>query len=216
MTRIVIASSGLPGSTGRLTASLARARGHDVHEITGLDAPLDLDGAAAVILIPLRGDARRHAYEAVRALAAAAPPRAHLVLLSSFVVGHGEAHGLGTTGGADQLRYRTAAEEELRRGTRPYTIVRPVWLTDDPAGSYAVTVTQDPHADGMVARADVAGVLVAAVADPAARGTTFALYNEPGAAPRTWSGMFSALRPDAPHGADAPHEYDAPHEEARS
>ena len=79
----------------------------------------------------------------------------------------------------------------------PYTIVRPTWLTSDPPGHYAVTLTQDPYADGMIARADFAAVCLAAVAEPAARGTTFAVFAQPGPAPRSWTPLFSALERDA-------------------
>lgn len=48
----------------------------------------------------------------------------------------------------------------------------------------------------MVARADIAATLVAAVEIPAARATTFALYNEPGEPVADWAVAFARLRPD--------------------
>jgi uncharacterized protein YbjT (DUF2867 family) len=75
----------------------------------------------------------------------------------------------------------------------PYTIVRATWLTDDPARAHGLTLTQDPGADGMLARADLAETLVAAVEQPAARCVTFAAFNEPGPATRDWARWFAAL-----------------------
>jgi hypothetical protein len=40
-------------------------------------------------------------------------------------------------------------------------------------------------------------VCLAAVAEPASRGKTFAVFAEPGAAPPAWAPLFSGLRPDA-------------------
>jgi uncharacterized protein YbjT (DUF2867 family) len=77
-----------------------------------------------------------------------------------------------------------------------WTVVRPTWLTDDPAGAHAVRATQDPSADGMISRADLAAALFAAIEQPFARGTTFALYNEPGEPPRDWASVFAGLEPD--------------------
>lgn len=164
-----------------------------------------LAGADAVVLVPRRGNAWQHAHGAVVTLtAAAAAVRAtpHLVLLSSFATGHGPMHPLNRTDPA-LLPGRTAAEREARSGRLPYTIVRPVWFSDDPAGSHALTFTQDPRTDGMIARADLAATLVAAAEEPAARGTTFALYNEPGPPLTEWAAAFAALRRDADDADDA-------------
>jgi uncharacterized protein YbjT (DUF2867 family) len=200
--RIVVAASGYRGSTGLLVAGAARERGHDVVELTDLgdDSAVGraLTGADAIVLIPRRGNAWRHTHQAVRSLIAAAAPvgaSPHLVLLSSFAVGHGPAHPLNRIDDA-LLPGRVAAEEELRAGGLPYTIVRPTWFTDDPPGSHALTFTQHPRPDGMVARADIAATLVAAVEIPAARSTTFALYNEPGEPAADWAAAFARLRPD--------------------
>jgi uncharacterized protein YbjT (DUF2867 family) len=84
----------------------------------------------------------------------------------------------------------------VRESGPPWTIVRPTWLTDDPPGAHAITLTQDPHADGMLARSDLAATVVAAVEEPLARGKTFAAFNEPGERSEDWEAAFAALVPD--------------------
>ncbi|AYG78448.1 hypothetical protein DWB77_00555 [Streptomyces hundungensis] len=206
MARIAVASSWFKLSTGRIVAEQATARGHDVRPLTDIEDPDSLRAALtdtdAVILVPKRGDALRHTEQATTALlreaerSASAP---HIILLSSFAVGHGPAHPLNRTA-TSLLPSRVAAEQAVRDSHLPHTIVRATWMTDDPQGSHALTFTQDAYADGMVARADIAAAIVAAVEEPAARGTTFALFNEPGAPPRDWHTAFAALRRDT----DAP------------
>ena len=48
----------------------------------------------------------------------------------------------------------------------------------------------------MLARADLAAALVAAIEQPVARQTTFALYNEPGTPSHDWARTFAALARD--------------------
>jgi len=68
--------------------------------------------------------------------------------------------------------------------------------TDDPPGAHAITLTQDPHADGMLARSDLAAIVVAAVDVPLARGKTFAAFNQPGERSEDWEAAFAALVPN--------------------
>jgi uncharacterized protein YbjT (DUF2867 family) len=199
MTLLIAAGAG--SRTAHHLAALARRRGHPVRALDALDDPDRVAGAVrgvrAVVLIPKRGDAERHAHAAVRTLAVAArrhAPAAHLLLVSSFTVGHGHAHPLGRVTGA--LPGLLAAERALGASGLAWTVVRPTWLTDDPPGGHAITATQDPRTDGMLARADLAAALVAAAEHPLARGKTFALFNEPGAPPRDWATVFGNLAPD--------------------
>jgi uncharacterized protein YbjT (DUF2867 family) len=178
--------------TRRLVVELAERRGHTVRSGPPRPEPKALlRGADAIVLVPAGA---RGAREVTRAVRAAAPSRAHLLLVSSFAVGHGPRHELGrVTGALPELR---GAERAVRAGSAPYTIVRPTWLTDDPAGAHAITLTQDPHADGMLARPDLAATLVAAVEQPSARGRTMALFNEPGDPPDDWAARFATLVAD--------------------
>jgi len=198
----MVAASGYPGSLGLLVTAHARERGHKVTELSDLQdqeaVRATLARTDAVVLIPRRGNAWQHAHGAVVTLAEAAGTldRApHLVLLSSFAVGHGPMHPLNRTD-PSLLPGRMAAEQATRTGRLPYTIVRPVWFSADPECSHALTLTQDPRTDGMISRADLAATLIAAVEQPAARGTTFGLYNEPGPPLTDWAFAFAQLRPD--------------------
>ncbi|MGW0553528.1 NAD(P)H-binding protein [Streptomyces sp. NPDC002926] len=204
--RLVIAGTMSPGTTAVHFAELAGAGGHDVRRLSTYDevGPVRraLAGTDAAVLVPKRGDARLHAQQAMRTLLAAAaelptPPR--ILLVSSFVVGHGNAHPLSRVD-ATQLPARIASEEDLRACGLPYTIVRPTWLTDDPPGAHAITLTQDPQADGMVSRADIAVALVAAIESGRAVRTTFGLFSEPGAPPADWAAAYARLQPDARSG----------------
>jgi uncharacterized protein YbjT (DUF2867 family) len=194
---LVVAGGSL--ATGRELARQAGAAGREVRLV---DEPRDgrelraaLDGAAAAVLIPARTVASLTAQ--VRAVLEAVGDPAtgpHIILVTGFSIGHGREHALNTP---DRLADRRCAEALVRRSGAPYTIVRPTWLTSDPPGHYAVTLTQEPFADGMIARADLAAVCLAAITEPASRGTTFAVFAQPGGAPRSWAPLFSALDRDA-------------------
>jgi uncharacterized protein YbjT (DUF2867 family) len=199
MTVVVAADAG--SRTGQLVAATARRRGHHVRLLHGLDDPDTVAAlvrdARAIVLVPKRGDAERHAYAAVLTLTAAAQqhaPALHVLLVSSFAVGYGAAHPLNRV--TASLPGRLAAERALRASELAWTIVRPTWLTDDPPGAHAISVTQHPRADGMLARADLASALVAGAEHAAARGKTFALFNQPGEPPRDWAPVFAGLAPD--------------------
>jgi uncharacterized protein YbjT (DUF2867 family) len=191
-----VVAAGATSRTGQLVAAIARHRGHRVRALEGLDDPRTVAEAVrdarAIVLIPKRGDAERHARAAVLTLTVAArhhAPGAHLLLVTSFAVGHGPAHGLNRVTAA--LPGRLAGARALRASGLAWTVLRPTWLTDDPPGAHAVSVTQDPRADGMLARADLAAALVAAAEHPGARGKTFALFNEPGQPRHDWASVFA-------------------------
>jgi uncharacterized protein YbjT (DUF2867 family) len=199
VTFVVAAAGG--SSTGELVAASARRRGHRVRSLHAIDDPATVAGvvrgAEAIALIPKRGRAERHAHAAARQLMVAAQkfaPAAHLLLVSSFAVAYGQAHPLNRV--TASLAGRLASERALRTSGRAWTVIRPTWLTDDPKGAHAVTLTQDARPDGMLARADLAAALVASAEHPAARGKTFALLNQPGEPPRDWAPLFAALAPD--------------------
>jgi hypothetical protein len=187
-------------ATGRLLAELARACGREVRVVDEPEQsaalPAALTDAGAVAIIPARTTASLSAQvTAILDGVCDGPAPPHVVLVTGFSIGHGLAHALNTP---QLLVDRLRAEDLVRRSGVPYTIVRPTWLTSDPPGRYAITLTQDPLADGLIARADLAAVCLAAVDVPAANGTTFAVFAQPGAAPTAWAPVFAGLRPDAP------------------
>ncbi|WNI14239.1 NAD(P)H-binding protein [Actinacidiphila sp. ITFR-21] len=124
-----------------------------------------------------------------------AAPAAHLVLVSHFLVGHGRNHPNGKPG-TWALR---DVEHALRAGPSGWTILRPTWLSQDSPGSYAVRLSQDPLADGLVTSGDIAAVVLAAFESPAAaRGLTAAVHSVPAAQPvADTGGLFAGLLPDA-------------------
>jgi len=194
---LVVAGGSL--ATGRELAHQAGAAGREVRLVDdpgdGGELRAALRGAAAVAIIPAR-TVTSLAVQVQAVLAAIDHPAGapQIVLVTGFSIGHGVSHALNTP---ERLADRRRAEALVRRSGVPYTIVRPTWLTSDPAGRYAVTLTQDPRADGMIARADLASVCLAAITQPAARSTTFAVFAQPGAPPREWAAVFAGLRPDA-------------------
>ncbi len=186
-------------ATGRELARQAATAGHEVRLVDqpepGGELWAALAGASAVAIIPARTVKSLAAQVQTILDAIADPPGGpQIILVTGFSIGHGLAHALNTP---ERLADRRCAEALVRRSGLPYTIVRPTWLTSDPPGHYAITLTEDPSADGMIARADLAAVCLAAAAESAARGTTFAVFAEPGRPPRSWASLFSALRPDA-------------------
>jgi uncharacterized protein YbjT (DUF2867 family) len=201
--RIVVAAA---GRTGSLVAQVARHRGHEVRGLEHFDDGRALAavvrGADTLVLIPRGGSAGRHAHASAVSLTETAlrfAPGTHMVLVTSFAVGYGAGHPLNQIGASAGRR---SAEHTVRASGLPWTIVRPTWLTDDPRGAHALTLTQDPYADGMLSRADLATALVAAIEQPAARSKTFALFNEPGEPRDDWAAAFAALAPDhATHAA---------------
>lgn len=95
------------------------------------------------------------------------------------------------------IHWRGEAERTLRASGLPYTIVRPAWLTDAPAGQQAVRLEQGDTGEGEVSRADVAEACVQALREEAARGTSFEIYNVSDQPRASWHDRFAALTPDA-------------------
>jgi uncharacterized protein YbjT (DUF2867 family) len=198
--RPLVVAGGSSG-TGALVASLARSESRAVRVADGLGHSRSLraaiGGAEGVVLVPARGaeSVAAQAQAVIEACPDGDTRAPHVVLVSGFSVGHGLAHALNTP---ERLRDLVTAEHVIRSSGRAYTIVRPTWLTSDPPGRYALTLTQDPWADGMIARADLAGICLAAIGEPRARGKTFAAFAEPGPAPPRWTELFAALAADDP------------------
>jgi uncharacterized protein YbjT (DUF2867 family) len=123
---------------------------------------------------------------------AAAPPAAHIVLVTQIYITRPEAFERVR----DVILARGRGEEALRTSGRPYTIVRPSWLTNEPGGGQAIRFEQGDTGEGEIARADVAAVVVAALGSPDAVGKTLEIYNEPGEPPDDWNAAFAGLRKD--------------------
>jgi uncharacterized protein YbjT (DUF2867 family) len=95
---------------------------------------------------------------------------AAVVLVSQIYISRPEAYPAM----AEIIRARAAGEHALRESGATYTIVRPSWLTDEPAGG-GLRVEQGDRGDGEIGRDDVAAACVAALGDRNAHGKTFEL-----------------------------------------
>jgi uncharacterized protein YbjT (DUF2867 family) len=177
----VIASRRPPADRGR-TATIDLAHDLDPALLDGMDGvvvsvepPTDTAGAAAVL---------HHGLARLARLAAAG--MTPIVLISQiYVTRPGEYPEI-----AGIIRARAAGEESLRKSGAPHTIIRPGWLTDEPAAG--VRVEQGDTGDGRTSRDTVARAAVAAFCLPDAVGKTFELYD--GDEQPDWPTLFARLR----------------------
>ncbi len=178
----------VPAAPGVTTASA------DITDDSAVRAALDGGGGVVVSVEPPTdvAGARRVLTDGVAAVAStAATSGIPVVCVSQIYVTRPSAFpGMEAVTAA-----RAAGEDALRASGAHYTIVRPSWLTDEPGGG-GVRVEQGDTGDGRVSRDDVAAACVAALADPAAHGLTFELYDDPSAEPPRWSTVFTTLEPD--------------------
>jgi uncharacterized protein YbjT (DUF2867 family) len=96
------------------------------------------------------------------------------------------------------LIWKGKGEEAVRASGVPYTIVRPGGLIDKPGGQAGVRLEQGDKGTGMIPRADVARVCVAALNSAAARNRTFELYGAETPPDTDWDGLFGKLAADGP------------------
>jgi uncharacterized protein YbjT (DUF2867 family) len=110
----------------------------------------------------------------------------HFVLISSASAGtHRDQTKQSRHGFA--LLWKTKAEQHLKASGLSYTIVGAAGLRDGPASALGLrVVTRDSYSTASVAREDVARVAIDALRNPAARGKTFALFNDEFSTPNTW------------------------------
>jgi uncharacterized protein YbjT (DUF2867 family) len=123
---------------------------------------------------------------------------------------------IGVTNRDGAYNRSTEAHDWKRRGERlvrvsglPYTIVRPGWFDYNKPDEQQLLLLQGDrrHAgspsDGVIARRQIAQVLVASLTSDAARGRTFELVATRGPAQRDLDALFAALDPDQPGALDA-------------
>jgi len=96
------------------------------------------------------------------------------------------------------LIWKARGEEAVRASGVPYTIVRPGGLTDKPGGQAGVRLEQGDKGTGVIPRADVARVCVAALQSAAARNRTFELYGTNTPPDTDWDNLFGKLAADGP------------------
>ena len=94
------------------------------------------------------------------------------------------------------LKWKFKGEEAVRNSNVPYTIVRPGGLVNKPGGEKAVDFQQGDQAQGLIPRADVARVLVAALRYPESLNKTFEVIGGQGAPSEDWQSQFASLSSD--------------------
>lgn len=117
--------------------------------------------------------------------------RTHIVLVTQIYITRPEAYPSAATITAA----RAAGEELVRTSGRPYTIVRPAWLTNDEDVD-AVVLRQGDRDEGHVGRPQVAHACVQSLRHQSARGKTFELYSATQSRIDDWNTAFGNLVPD--------------------
>jgi uncharacterized protein YbjT (DUF2867 family) len=104
--------------------------------------------------------------------------------------------------------WKRRSERLVRASGRAYTIVRPGWFDYNQPDELQLTLLQGDtrHAgdssDGVIARRQIAQVLVRSLGSDAAERKTFELVAERGPAPADFDALFAALEADAPGSLD--------------
>jgi uncharacterized protein YbjT (DUF2867 family) len=105
--------------------------------------------------------------------------------------------------------WKRRSERLLRASGQEYTIVRPSWFDYNAADQHALVFLQGDRrhtgspADGVVARQQIAQVLVASLTSDAARHKTLELVAETGPAPAVLEPLFAELAADPTGSLDA-------------
>ncbi|NJO13193.1 MAG: SDR family oxidoreductase [Gammaproteobacteria bacterium] len=100
------------------------------------------------------------------------------------------------------LQWKLKGEDHLRASGVPYTIVRPGGLTTEPGGRQGIKAEQGDRpgdgqsAPGMIARADVATVVVRALGNRDAVGKTLEIVSDPATTRVEWDSFFKDLVTD--------------------
>jgi uncharacterized protein YbjT (DUF2867 family) len=117
----------------------------------------------------------------------------HFVLVSSIAVTKTD-HPLNRFGRV--LEWKLKGENALRASGLPYTIIRPGGLTDGPGGIKRLLIKQGDQITGMISRADVARLCIAALDELAARNVTFEVVETEGEPLKNTGEYFAGLSPD--------------------
>ncbi len=126
---------------------------------------------------------------------------------------------IGVTNRTGDYNRRTEAHDWKRRSERlvrasglSYTIVRPGWFDYNAADEHRLVLLQgdERHAgdpsDGVIARRQIAEILVRSLTSPRADRKTFELVATTGAAQQDLEPLFAALEADPPRSLDAVHD----------
>lgn len=149
-------------------------------------------------------------YGGVRHVLAALRGREVRIALMTAI---GVTHRTGTYNLATEAHdWKRRAERMVRASGLAYTIVRPGWFDHNGAGQHRLVLLQgdrrragDPS-DGVIARHQIASVLVGSLTSEAALRKTFELVAEHGQQQQDFEPLFGALEADRPDALDACHD----------
>jgi uncharacterized protein YbjT (DUF2867 family) len=94
------------------------------------------------------------------------------------------------------LLWKLKGEEAVRASGVTYTIVRPGGLVNKPGGETAIRLEQGDTGTGLIPRADVARICVAALGYSGAQNRTFEAFSGEGAQSADWAELFAGLKAD--------------------
>lgn len=195
-------AAALPSAAQRVVGDLTRADTLGT-AVDGIDAVVFTHGSRS----GGKAEAERVDYGAVRSVLRALDGRPTRIALMTSI---------GVTDRRGAFNRGTEIHDWKRRGERlvrasglPYTIVRPGWFDCHAPDQHRLVMLQgdtrhagDPS-DGVVARQQIAQVLVASLTSDAARHKTFELVAERGAASTDLDVLFARLEADEPGALDA-------------
>ncbi|MEY4765583.1 MAG: hypothetical protein RI907_2256 [Pseudomonadota bacterium] len=198
---------GLPAEAERLVGDLTQVESLRA-AVNGIDAVVCTHGSDG------GGQAAAEAvdYGAVRNVLQALDGRPVRIALMTAI---GVTNREGAYNRSTQIHdWKRRGERLVRASGLPYTIVRPGWFDYNARDQHRLVFLQgdtchagDPS-DGVVARLQIAQVLVQSLTSDAARGKTFELVAERGPAPDDLTPLFSAAAADLPGQLDAVRDAD--------
>ena len=196
---------GFPASVEVVVGDVTRpdTLGPAVDGIEGLVVTLGTDGEG-------KTGARTVDYEGVRHLLAAIGDRpVRVALMTAIGVTVREGQYNQTTEAHD---WKRRSERLVRASGQEYTIVRPGWFDYNTAQQHHLVFLQGDRrthgtpADGVIARAQIAQVLVGSLTSADARHKTLELVAENGPAQPDLDPLFAALEADPPGSLDGVHD----------
>ncbi|WP_223626988.1 SDR family oxidoreductase [Microbacterium sp. EST19A] len=229
MTTLNVLLVGGTGSIGRHVARAAENAGHSIRILSRRGGGDDtirgdltdastlaeaVDGVDAVVFTHgTHGSAagfRDVDYGGVRNVLEAIGDRpVRIALMTAIGVTYRDGEYNRSSGAHD---WKRRGERLVRASGKPYTIVRPSWFDYNEDDEHELhflqgdTRTAGSPADGVIARAQLAEVLVASLTSEAAVGKTFELVAEKGPAQADLDPLFAAL--DADTGLDGARDVD--------
>lgn len=115
---------------------------------------------------------------------------------------------IGATDRKGSHDWKRRAERLVRASGLPYTIVRPAWFDYNEADQNRLVMLQGDKplagnpSDGVIARRQIAEVLVRSLSSEAALGKTFELHSERGPEQTDFDPVFAPLQADPPDALD--------------